>query len=98
MNTATQAQKETLAKIETRPYFLSANMWKDRMYVNIKKENSFRGDRALKIWIAKDGKLNIEEGRGTLHSKTSNQVKDLEIIFGFRSEEMRGDDSEGFWG
>lgn len=55
-----------LSEINRLPGVAYAKEWKDRIYVTLKvrKGVNYRGDATSRVWIASDGKLNIERGKG----------------------------------
>ena len=73
--------KLTITEIRALEMVASANEWKDRIYINLKGNGgNFAGERNSKIWV-KDGKLNVEIGKGTRSSVWDDNLKALKAEF-----------------
>lgn len=73
--------KLTITEIRALEMVASANEWKDRIYINLKGNGgNFAGERNSKIWV-KDGKLNVEIGKGICSSEWNASLKALKAVF-----------------
>ena len=71
----------TINEIRDLEMVASANEWKDRVYINLKGNGgNFAGERSSKIWV-KNGKLNVEIGKGICSSEWNASLKALKAVF-----------------
>lgn len=71
----------TINEIRDLEMVAIANEWKDRIYIKLKGNGgNFAGERNSKVWV-KDGKLNVEIGKGTCSSDWNASLKALKAVF-----------------
>lgn len=67
----------TIQAIRERAEVLSANEWKDRIYINVRGNGgNFAGERSIKVYVRAD-RLNVERGKGLTSGEYEANLKTL---------------------
>lgn len=75
------AETSELEQIKALPMVESANVWQDRIYINVRGNGgNYRGERTAKIFI-RDGSLTVQLGKGTCSSVWAENVEALKAIY-----------------